>query len=119
MNQTPTTGPELTPERRLEIVNAHFRRKAAEVMNGQPALMLLAGLYETVVVNLADFDVAKNGIALARLAAANFAEIGAEVIYITITHDGQRFIQAIENWDPPRIRPTQPGINPIGSRPSP
>ena len=103
MDLNPTTKPELTPERRLEIVNAHSRRKAAEVMNDEPALLLLAGLYEKVVVNLADFDVAQDGIPLARLAAASFAEIGAEVIYIT--HDGQRFIQSIENWTPTEDQP--------------
>ena len=46
----------------------------------------------------ADFDVAQDGIALARPAAANFAEIGATVVYITDA--GRRFIQYIENWQP-------------------
>ena len=53
MNETPKAGQGLSPERRLEIVNAHFRRKASEVMNDEPALRLLAGLHQSIVINLA------------------------------------------------------------------
>ena len=82
--------------RRLDNVNNHFRRKASEVFNDEAALMLLAEMYEKIIVQIADFDPGKNGIPLAKLTAANFCEIGENVIYITA--DGQKFIQSIDAY---------------------
>ena len=80
-------------QRRLDNVNRHFRRKAAAVFNDDDALTLLATLYESVVVETEDFDFCQQGRALAKLAAANFAEVGANGIFIT--ESGQRFIDNI------------------------
>lgn len=59
------------------------------------AVRLLARLYQAAVVNIADFDAREDGIALAKLTAANFCEIGAKSIYIT--EAGQNFIDAINS----------------------
>lgn len=80
-------------KRRLDNANRHFRRKAAAVFNDDDALTLLATLYESVVVTTKDFDFCQHGRALAKLAAANFAEVGANGIFIT--ESGQRFIDNI------------------------
>ena len=80
-------------KRRLDNANRHFRRKAAAVFNDDAALTLLATLYERVVVTTEDFDFCQQGRALAKLAAANFAEVGANGIFIT--ESGQRFIDNI------------------------
>lgn len=80
-------------ERRLGNVNRHFRRKAAAVFNDNDALTLLATLYESVVVETEEFDFCQHGRALAKLTAANFAEVGANGIFIT--ESGQRFIDNI------------------------
>ena len=80
-------------QRRLDNVNRHFRRQAAAVFNDDDALNLLATLYESVVVATEDFNFCRDGRALAKLAAANFAEVGANGIFIT--ESGQRFIENI------------------------
>ena len=84
-----------TLRQRLDNANNHFRKKAAEVFGDDDAVHLLARLYQAVVVNTADFDACKDGIALAKLTAANFCEIGAKSIYIT--EAGQNFIDAINS----------------------
>ena len=83
---------------RLANANDYFRRKASEVLNDEPALSLLAAMYQGVVVEIVEFDFCNNGMALAKLTAANFAEIGANIIYIT--EAGQRFIDSIEDSQP-------------------
>ena len=80
---------------RLANANSYFHRKASEVLADDAALKLLAALYQDVVVEISEFDVCKNGISLAKLTAANFAEIGGNVIYIT--EAGQRFIDSIKD----------------------
>lgn len=80
-------------KRRLDNANRHFRRKAAAVFNDDDALTLLATLYESVVITTEDFNFCQDGRALAKLAAANFAEVGANGIFIT--ESGQRFIDNI------------------------
>lgn len=80
-------------KRRLNDANRHFRRKAAAVFNDDAALTLLATLYESVVVETEDFDFCEHGRSLAKLAAANFCEIGSNGIFIT--ESGQRFIDNI------------------------
>lgn len=82
--------------RRLDNVNNHFRRNAGAVFNDEAALMLLARMSRDFVVQIADFDTGKNGIPLAKLTAANFCEIGENVIYIT--EAGQKFIASIEAY---------------------
>ena len=80
---------------RLANANDYFQRKANEVFNDEAALGLLAAMYRDVVVDIAEFDPCENGMALAKLTAANFCEVGAKVIYITKA--GQRFIESIED----------------------
>ena len=79
---------------RLNNANNHFRRKAAEVLGDEDAVVLLADLYEQSSIGLSDFDTCQHGIALARLTAANFCEVGANVIYIT--EAGQSFIESLD-----------------------
>lgn len=90
------TNPAENLRRRLDNVNNHFRRNAGAVFNDEAALMLLARMYRDFVVQIADFDSGKNGIPLAKLTAANFCEIGENVIYIT--EAGQKFIASIEAY---------------------
>lgn len=92
---TPTKTDEL--RQRLSNANAHFRRKAADVLDDEEALQLLCDLYETVVINISEFDPCVNGIALSRLTAANFCEVGANVIFIT--DSGRRFVESIDQAD--------------------
>ena len=82
---------------RLANVNDHFKHKAADVINDEDALELLCSLYESIVVNIAEFDACEYGIPLAKLTAADFCEVGAEVIQIT--ESGRRFIDAINESD--------------------
>ena len=79
---------------RLANANDYFRRKASEVFNDEASLSLLASMYRNVVVDIAGFDSCGNGIPLAKLTAAGFCEIGANVVYIT--EAGQQFIGSIE-----------------------
>ena len=79
---------------RLADANAYFRRKASEVFGDQSALRVLVSLYEDVIVDIPDFDMREDGLSLAKLTAAGFVEVGANVIYIT--ESGQRFIESIE-----------------------
>jgi hypothetical protein len=78
---------------RLANANDYFHRKATEVFNDKAALQLLEKMYQDVVWDIADFDACQNGIALAKLTAANFAEVGAKIIYIT--EAGQRFMDSV------------------------
>ena len=98
MPKTPiaTVDPVEDLRRRLDNANNYFLRKASEVFNDEAALRLLAGMYCDVVVQIADFDPGKNGLPLAKLTAANFCEIGENVIYITDA--GQKFIESIEAY---------------------
>ena len=78
---------------RLDNANAHFRRKAAQVLDDDDALKLLDDLYQNVVQDIQDTEIPAAGVGLAKLAAANFCEVGANVIYIT--HAGRRFVESI------------------------
>ena len=80
---------------RLDNVNRHFHKKAATVYGDEDSMRLLVRLYQEVVINIVDFDSCKDGIPLAKLTAANFAEVGATVIYIT--EAGQLFIDSIKS----------------------
>ena len=80
---------------RLEDANAYFRWKAAAVLGDEDAVRLLATLYQIFTIKISELDMSKNGIALAKLTAANFCEVGANVIYITDA--GQRFIKSIHD----------------------
>ena len=80
-------------QQRLANANDYFRRKATEVFNDPVSLELLVAMYRDVVMDISDFDACENGIPLARLTAANFAEIGAKVIYITDA--GRRVIESL------------------------
>ena len=86
-------NPSQSIQQRLDNANRHFRRKAAEVLADEDAVCLLADMYESINIVFDDFDACEHGVALARLAAANFCEIGARGIYIT--EAGQRFIEAL------------------------
>ncbi len=80
-------------QQRLANANDYFRRKASEVFNDNASLKLLEGMYQDVVVEISEFDACEHGLALAKLTAASFCEVGANVIYIT--EAGQRFIDSI------------------------
>ena len=80
-------------QHRLDNANRHFKWKAAEVFGDEDAIRLLARLYQSINIELEEFDTCQHGMALAKLTAANFCEIGAEVIYIT--EAGQRFVEAL------------------------
>lgn len=88
------TVSEETLRQRLTNANNHFRRKAAEVLGDEDAVMLLANLYQQSSINRGDLDVCPRGLALAKLTAANFCEIGATVVYIT--EAGQSFIESLD-----------------------
>ena len=77
-------------ELRLNNANRYFRKMAAAVFNDDEAIKLLRSMYRTILVENEAFDFQQNGHALARLAAANFCELGPTDIYIT--EEGQRFI---------------------------
>ena len=96
-NQEPVVGylsPSETLRERLLNANDYFRRKASEVFNDDAALRLLSEMHQRVVVDIPELPLGEEGLALAKLTAANFCEIGAKVIYIT--QAGQRFIESIE-----------------------
>ena len=78
---------------RLANVNNHFRRMAAVVLGDEDAVRLLAELYQSFNLDIEDLDTCQQGIALAKLTAANFCEVGVKVIYIT--EAGQSFIEAL------------------------
>ena len=90
------TGPEQDTDHasdartRLDRVNRHFRRKAGAVFNDVDALGLLTRMNSKIVVETSDFDFCNDGRSLAKLAAANFCDVGANGIYIT--DRGRRFI---------------------------
>ena len=79
---------------RLDNANNHFRWKAAEVLGDEDAVRLLIELYQQSTIRIAEFDACQYGISLARLTAANFCEVGANLIYIT--EAGQRFIESLD-----------------------
>ena len=89
-----TSNSRETLRQRVANANRHFERKASEVFNDEAAVRLLARLYTLGIVEVEEFDPCKDGLALARLAAANFCEVGANVIHIT--NAGQRFIETID-----------------------
>ena len=78
---------------RLDNANRHFRRKASAVLADEVTVRLLAELYQSFNIDLEEFDACEYGVALAKLTAANFCEVGAKVIYIT--EAGQGFIEAL------------------------
>ena len=83
--------PEYTLEQRLDNVNNHFRRQAAAVLNDEAALKLPTNPRRESAI--AGFNDAEQTISPAKPAAANFAETGAEAIYIT--QAGRRFILSV------------------------
>lgn len=86
-------GREPTLQERLDRVNTHFRFKAAEVYADDDALRLLATLYEAGLIELRDFDLENHAIPLAKLTAANFAQVFHWSIQIT--EPGQHFINQL------------------------
>ena len=94
-HQSPKDKPAQSVQQRLDNANRHFRRKAADVLADEDAVRLLADMYQSVNIALDELDACEYSVALARLTAANFCEIGARVIYIT--EAGQRFIEALDN----------------------
>lgn len=59
---------------RIDRADAHFRRKAAEVLADDTALRLLAVLYQDGLIELAKFNASEPGIPPAKLTAAGFCE---------------------------------------------
>lgn len=79
---------------RLENANSFFHRKAAEVLTDELAVEFLAELFEKKSINIEEVDLTRYAIAVSRVAAANFCEVGAGIIWITDA--GWRFIDAID-----------------------
>ena len=80
-------------QQRLNNANRYFERKAAEVLDDDRAVRLLAVLYQRVVIDISEIDSPELGLALAKLTAANFCEIGTDTAFIT--KSGQKFINSI------------------------
>ena len=80
---------------KLEKVSSHFRHKAGAVLSDDSALRLLADLYEGGAIEKEDLGLCQQCGPLAKLTAANFCEVGVNIIYITPA--GRRFIDKIEN----------------------
>lgn len=78
---------------RLDNANRHFRRKATAVLRDKDAVVLLATLYKQSNLRLDKLDICASGISLAKLAAADFCDIGSESIYITLA--GREFIESV------------------------
>ena len=95
--QVATENSPVSTRQRLAIANDYFHRKATEVFNDKSALQLLEKMRRDVVWDIADFDACQYGITLAKLTAANFAEVGAKVIYIT--EAGQRFMKSVKEHE--------------------
>ena len=69
---------------RLDSANRHFRRKAAAVLIDEKAVTLLEWLYERKSVPFSEYREWKDDdFALAKLTAANFCEVGADILYVT------------------------------------
>ena len=83
----------LTIEQRLENSNAHFRHKAAEVLGDKQSVKLLANIYSQKSVDASSLNLQGYELALAKLAAAFFIEIGADCVYVTDA--GMRFIESL------------------------
>lgn len=88
--------PDETEELRIRLNNAntYFSRMAADVFGDEDSVQLLLELYQKTSFRLSEFDTSRHGIALARLAAAHFCEVGAKLIYIT--EAGQNFIEWLD-----------------------
>ena len=85
-------------EQRLANANAHFRRKAWEVVADDLAMSMLADLHADLVVDIAALNLTDQSLALAKLAAAGFVEIGASVV--SITDAGHTSFQSVEEkWN--------------------
>ena len=82
-----------TLSRRVHNANAYFRRRAAEVLDDEQAMKYLENLYRQVVVDIPSSDMSPEDLALAKIAAANFCEIGVNAISITLS--GRRFVESI------------------------
>ena len=95
LRHSENTEPTENLRQRLANANDYFRRKASEVLNDDLALRLLATLYQATIVDISKLDTCQYGIALSKLTAANFCEVGTDVIYIT--KSGRYFIDAIKN----------------------
>ena len=83
-------------EIRLANANAYFQRKASEVWTDVGAIGMLELLYEKAAIDISEYDlsIGVRAVALAKLTAANYAEVGAMVIYVT--EAGQRAIEAFD-----------------------
>ena len=80
---------------RLDRVNTYFRLKAAEVFNDESSVRLLARLYESLSLAYSELPLDEtNGIALARLAAAGFCDIGP--LRARISDAGRQFIDSVQ-----------------------
>lgn len=86
-------------QRRLDRAEGYFRRKAAEIITDDTALGFLDTLHAAAEVDLAVFGVSERGLALAKLTAAGFVEIGDTVAYIT--EAGKRYVDELvgnQDW---------------------
>ena len=91
----PITTPEDDLRHRLNNANAYFRRKASEVLDDPQAMDFVRTMYRDVVIDIPDFDAPNDAISLAKATAANFCEVGTNVIFIT--DPGRRFVESTSN----------------------
>ena len=81
---------------RLEAVNRYFRVKGGEVFEDRDSLTLLCELQARKVIPRDEWEnvnFSKNTIALAKLAAANFAEVSQHSV--RITDSGEKFLKSL------------------------
>ena len=91
-------APEQNLRQRLNSANAYFRRKATEVLTDDNAIRLMAVLYQEAVIDREQFHDGERGVALAKLAAAGFCEIGVTAVWITGA--GHRFMASLAELAP-------------------
>lgn len=84
------------PDPRVQKVNAYLALAAAKVFNDEVAVELLAELHQRKVVSADELGMGPSSrvsLALAKLAAAAFCDVGTNVV--SITSGGEDFVQVM------------------------
>ena len=76
---------------RVENESSHLRRMVAAVVNDQEALRLMARLHDRESIETKELE--DSAIPLAKITAANFAQVGAHLVHVT--GPGRKFVQSI------------------------
>ena len=80
-------------DKRLRQVNQYFKIKAGDVLSDESCVKFLANLYQANAMAYEEIDINEKSLALAKLAAAGFAELGE--LKFQITESGCRFIDSL------------------------